>query len=68
MEENKHMICRMLATLLISTRQYHDLSAIVYDEKEEIVEVRFSNGGSRKVNVAADSGSAMIRDILRAIE
>lgn len=68
MEENKQMICRMLATLLSSTRQYHDLHAIVYDAETETAEVRFTNGGSRKVNVAADSGAAMIRDILRAIE
>lgn len=67
MEENKQMICRMLATLLSSTRQYHDLYAIVYNEETETAECRFVGGGTRKINVAADSGAAMIRDILRAL-
>lgn len=67
MEENKHTICRLLATTLASTRQFHDLYALVYDEETETVDCRFVNGGSRKVNVAADSGAAMIRDILRSI-
>lgn len=67
MEENKHMICRMLATTLSNTRQFNDLLAIVYDEEKEIAECYFFNGGCRKVNVAADSGAAMIRDILRAL-
>lgn len=68
MEESKQMICRLLATLLSSTRQYHDLYAIVYDTETETAECYFINGGCRKVNVAADSGAAMIRDILRGLE
>lgn len=67
MEENKHTICRLLATTLASTRQFYDLYALTYDEETETVECRFVNGGTKKVNVAADSGAAMIRDILKAI-
>lgn len=68
MEENKQMICGMLASTLARTRQFNDLFAIVYNEEKEIAECYFINGGCRKVNVAADSGAAMIRDILRALE
>ena len=67
MEENKTMICMMLATLLSSTRQFSDLHAIIYDEKSETVECQFMGETTIKINVAADSGWAMIRDILKAI-
>lgn len=68
--EDKKEICDWLAATLIHTRQYRDLVCITYEKNEETREetatVRFENG-EKKVNVAADSGAAMIRDIMNAI-
>lgn len=69
--EDKDMICKELAKLLKITRNQSDLKALRYeilDNGEEIVTVEWEGGGSRVVNVSMDSGVAMIRDIMRAID
>lgn len=69
--ENKDLICKELAKLLKLTRNQSDLKAIRYeilDNGEEIVTVEWEGGGHKVVCVSMDSGTAMIRDIMRAID
>lgn len=61
--EDKQKICDLLAEALRATDNAFDLVSLTYDKDEEIVEVRFL-GGNRRINVAMDSGTAMIRDIM----
>ena len=65
--ENKQRICSALAPVLRLTRHLDDLAYLHYDPKTEKVEATFLNGSVKRVNVAADSGTAMIRDIIQQI-
>lgn len=62
--ENKQKICRMLAAVIQQTRGGDDLKSLEYDEKTEIVTAYFAGGGKRRINVACDSGFAMMKDII----
>jgi hypothetical protein len=68
--EDKQLICSLLCWTLKATRDQADLKQLIYHKDEEhdteLVEVVYSEGGTN-VNVAMDSGIAMIRDILRTI-
>ena len=69
--ENKDLICNELAKLLTLTRNQSDLKALKYeilDNGEETVTVEWESGGRKVVGVSMDSGTAMIRDIMRAID
>lgn len=61
--EDKQEICELLCRALQATANAWDLKELRYDEDEENVYVVFE-GGTRVVNVAMDSGTAMIRDIM----
>jgi hypothetical protein len=61
--EDKDKICKLLCKVLQKTRGAADLISLDYDEKTEIVTATFE-GGNRNINVACDSGTAMIRDIV----
>ncbi|MCD7863588.1 MAG: hypothetical protein LUG61_08835 [Lachnospiraceae bacterium] len=64
--EDKQKICDLLCATLQATRGYHDL--IQYEDGfEEYVTAVFQKGGRRKMVVTADSGQAMIRDIMEKI-
>lgn len=63
-EENKQMICDLLCRTLHYTRGAADVTDIQYDHNAETATVLFESGGKRVVNVAMDSGTAMIRDIM----
>lgn len=65
--EDKQRICSALAPVLCLTRHLDDLVSLHYDPKTEKVEATFLNGSVKRVNVAADSGIAMIRDIIQQI-
>lgn len=70
-EENKQHICDLLAEALKATRDQSDLVRIRYEEigsDHQQVVIDYENGGHRSVNVSLDSGVAMIRDIMRAIQ
>lgn len=62
--ENKQQILDLLLRTLQATANAADTVALTYDPKQEIVTVKFAGGGSRIVNVAMDSGTAMIRDVM----
>lgn len=64
--ENKQLICDYLTLALQETRGAHDLLSLNYDPEKEVVVGTFA-GGIRVCNVAADSGCAMIRDIMRQL-
>lgn len=61
--EDKETICALLCKTLQQTRGAADLISLTYDGESETVTAVFE-GGARKINVAMDSGIAMIRDIV----
>nr|WP_304973091.1 hypothetical protein [uncultured Schaedlerella sp.] len=63
--EDKQAICRLLMAVLQKTRAYHDLADLRYEHST--VTAKFTSGGYHRVNVEADSGIAMIHDILAHI-
>lgn len=65
--ENKQSICNALCEALQLTRAYYDLQELIYNAEAETVDAVFS-GGTITINVAMDSGAAMIRDICRGIQ
>lgn len=68
--EDKQAICDALCRTLRLTRQHSDLVSLTYnyrDQDHQQVTVAWENGGT-SVNVSMDSGIAMIRDILKAIQ
>ena len=64
--ENKQDILDALTFCLRKTRSQHDLKELIYDSEKETVTIVYSDGGTT-VNVALDSGIAMIRDVLRSM-
>lgn len=64
--EDKVSICNALCSVLQKTRCCSDLIGIDYDEEKEEVILKFVSG-IRKVNVEADSGIAMIRDVVKNV-
>ena len=63
--EDKQAICQLLLAALQKTRAYHDLTDLRYEPST--VTAQYACGGHRRVNVGADSGIAMINDILAHI-
>lgn len=64
--ERKQEILNLLLPALQATRNLHDLVSLDYDEGKEMVIASFV-GGKRLVNVAGDSGTSMIRDVIGQI-
>ena len=65
--ENKKKICDMLLPVLQETRNLHDLVDLEYDDTSETVLATFASGAVKTGNVAMDSGTSMIRDIIKQI-
>lgn len=72
--ENKFAICAYLTDALRETREFGDnLRSLTFepgetrDDREDHVIATALNGRKVSINVHADSGIAMIRDILRGI-
>lgn len=71
MGENKFETTKLLQKTLQSTRQFEDLRSLQYriwEDGEEIVEAEFENGFVISICVTADSGVALIRDVMRGLE
>ena len=68
--ENKQEILNKLLVAIQATRAGEDVETMVYDAPSEMVLVYFgkSKEPGRKINVACDSGIAMLRDVLRNID
>ena len=68
--EDKQAILDALKVTLNLTRAGDDITALNYDKEREEVQVYFNNSSfaARRINVAADSGIAMIRDVMKGLE
>lgn len=68
-EEDKEEITYRLFDALRMTREHMDLQSLEYskDEYKEIVTATFEDGYSKEINIALDSGIAMIRDIIKGL-
>lgn len=66
---SKQIICDLLGEAIAATTAGDDLEALRYDPVKEIVHVDFRDAyDARQINVAMDSGWAMIKDIVRQID
>lgn len=66
---SKQYILDLLAEAIKATTAGDDLEALRYDPVTEIVHVDFQNAyDARKINVAADSGWAMIKVVVKHID
>ena len=62
---SKQIICDRLCEAIQQTSAGDDLKALRYDPQKEIVHADFANAyDARQINVAMDSGWAMIKDIV----
>lgn len=69
MMENKANITQRLLLCLVATRGGADIEEMTYDEinREEIVSIKFKHGSTLHVNVTADSGIALIQDVIKVL-
>lgn len=67
LEEDKQLICDKLLAALQVTRGLYDLADLRYEAGGEVVIAEFWDGSRRFINVAMDSGTAMIKDIVKRI-
>jgi len=71
MHEDKDQITQLLLKALQATGNQQDLKAARYellDNNDEIVTLEWVGGHQKVVNVSADSGTALMRDVLAAID
>lgn len=66
LDECKRLIVRKLKALLQCTRAGSGVKDLILNEKEKCVTIVYECG-SKQVNVEADSGIALIRDVIRSI-
>jgi len=68
--ENKQQILDYLLKALQATRAGNDVSALKFDADKELVYVYFDNRTTpgRVINVAMDSGIAMLKDVINHID
>ena len=64
--ENKQVILNLLLPALQATRNLSDLVSLQYDPAKDLVVAVFASG-TKMANVAMDSGTSMIRDVLKQI-
>lgn len=67
MDENKQKILDLLVPVLRETRHLYNVVSLEYDARQELIYAKFASGVTRIVNVAGDSGTEMIRDVIRQI-
>lgn len=65
--EDKQKILDLLLPALQATRNLSDLVGLEYREDRELVYTKFASGNQKIVNVATDSGTALIRDMIEQI-
>lgn len=65
--ENKQRILDLLLPALQETRNLYDLVELEYRADRELVYAKFVSGNYKIVNVAMDSGTAMICDVVHQI-
>lgn len=65
--ENKEEIVKRLKLLLMATRAGSNIEKLFLNEKQDKVTIQFKKGGTRVVDIAGDSGYAIIKDVMKAI-
>ena len=65
--EDKQKICDLLVPVLRKPRNLRELKKLYYDKSTETVTATFECGGIKIANVAGDSGTAMISDIIKQV-
>lgn len=65
--EDKQKICDLLVPVLQETRDFQELESLKYNKDNETVVATFWYGAVKTVNVHMDSGTSMIRDIIKQI-
>ena len=63
----RRKLCRLLLPVLQETANLTDLTNLRYDQATECVIATFQNGARKRANIACDSGTAAIVDIIRQI-
>lgn len=63
--ENKEEIVKRLKLLLMATRAGSNIADLILNQDQ--VTILFRQGGRREVNIAGDSGYAIIKDVINAI-
>lgn len=67
--ENKEMIVAYLIPCIKATRAGSDVLTLIYPYgKHERLKIIFKTGASKIVNVEGDSGIAIIKDVIKALE
>lgn len=67
MVENKEKIVLLLKVLLKQTRAGADISVLKLNETQDEVTIIFNSGFCKKVNIAGDSGIAIINDVVKRL-
>ena len=67
MKEDKQLICNSLCRTLQKTRAGEDIDSLLYHGPDEAVYIMYRTRLVVKVNVACDSGMAMIKDTMENI-
>ncbi len=62
--EDKEEIIERLKLLLMVTRAGRDIADLVLDDRQETITIVFENGTGKRVDIAADSGLAIIKDVV----
>lgn len=65
--ENKKEIVMRLKLLLTATRAGKDIEKMELTEDQHFVVIHWKNGCTQRVNIEADSGVAIISDVVKAI-
>ena len=66
---SKQIICDLLCEAIKATSAGDDLVALRYDPVKEMVHADFREAyDARRINVAMDSGWAMVKDIVKQID
>ena len=68
MEVNKQLVTKALClAVILAGMEVKDMDYFMRDDYEEFVVITYRNGYTKKVNVSADSGIALMRDVLAEI-
>lgn len=65
--EDKQKILDLLLPALQAIWNLADLKSLEYDKEKDMVIAGFAGGGKKSVDVGLDSGTSMIRDVLKHI-
>lgn len=64
----KELVDSLATTLRLTRTEVTDLELTSRNEPEDTVIIHYKSGGTQTVNIAFDSGIAIIRDVCRAID